>query len=213
MKVLSLTPPYYGDFNKDDPKALAYIAELNEVYNAITNGTAYIRYLDGDRKGSIARVKWRSKLDKDNMHEDRPRIDRSRWGGYRFISAYFFVIASWDNRRNKIQETFPNSNIEVLLDYDGPTIWEKFDHKVAKEKALSSITIKDVAGNSIVIGDQVIYMNLRYGQGGRLDFGSIKEFKASVNYKLTEISVVVESNDGELSTIRYPQSMIWKIGE
>lgn len=217
MKVYNLRNPYPNGFlDEQDPVAVERLRQLKEVYDAVTNGSAFVRYIDGDRKGSIARVRSASlMLPKEPTIEYSSRVYVSNafgaQSGYRFLNDLFQLECYWDGRRNKVKESAPCRCFEFLLDYDGPTVWQKFDAKAAKEQALEDPGQFDVRGNQLNVGDDVVYMNLRYGQGGQLDFGKIKEFKVSADSKRVDISTVVEREDGELSTIRHPSNMIWKI--
>ena len=69
---------------------------------------------------------------------------------------------------------------------------------------------KDIDGNILNIGDNVLYINARYGSGMELCHGKIKEFKAKVDSRRTEIFTVVENAEGVLSTISHSHCMIWK---
>lgn len=124
-----------------------------------------------------------------------------------------YCIATWDGRRNKVKVTVPNhyEPAEILLDYDGPTIWEKFDAKAAKEELLKNPDQKDIKGNVLSVGDRVLYINARYGSRMTLDEGKIVEFAASVNSKAHAFSTIIESDTGEQSTLQYPESMVYKL--
>jgi uncharacterized Zn ribbon protein len=210
MKVISLKNPYINGYaDKDDPVAKQYLEDCQQVYELFKNGNLYVRFRDGDRKGSIAIIK------PDPQYTTKPPqiIHKSLfWNNNGFdVTCMLFGICHWNDRKNKVKTNIPNHDIEVLLDYDGPTVWEKFDTKVAKIKALASTVQYDIDGNQLQIGDKVLYMNLRYGAGGTLQHGTIKEFKAMVDSKNTTITVIVKNDDAdEVSEIRYPSSMIYK---
>lgn len=216
MQVISLKNPFPNGFApKDAEAANAALAQYQTVFDAVEAGTACVRYIDGDRKGSIARVK----LDPAYAHlpRRRPVIE---YRSYRYrgddadqqiANTHFWCVATWDGRKNKVKVNVPSHEIEVLLDYDGPTVWEKFDTKAAKEDILKNPDQKDINGNLLSIGDPVLYINARYGSRMTLEEGKIKEFNASVNSKDHTITTVIESKTGELSSLQYPESMVYRM--
>jgi uncharacterized Zn ribbon protein len=124
---------------------------------------------------------------------------------------YFGCIAKWDGRQNKPKLHLPDRETEFLLDYIGPTIWEKFDAKAAKNEILKNPDQKDINGNVLAVGDRVLYINARYGERMTLNEGTVTEFLASVNSKAHAITTVIENKDGESSSLLYPESMVYKI--
>lgn len=215
MRVVERAPFLNGFENENDPVALRYLEQLKEVHNALHAGTLYIRYVKGDRAGSIAHVKPDPAYSKANDREPAIRFNRSfsNKSDFRFENDRFYVIATWDGRRNQVKESLPfyNQEIEILLDYDGPTVWQKFDAKAAKEEVLKNPDQKDIDGNVLNIGDRVFYINARYGSGFGLERGTIKEFKAVVDSKSTTISTIVVNDQGVESKLNYPESMTCKI--
>lgn len=211
MRVLSLSNPYCNGFkNENDPVALAYLEQLKEVYAALNAGTLYCRFIDGDRKGSIARLET-----EPGCQNDEPGIYHSysftRNSNWRFESDYFSTICRWDKRKNKVKLFLPHRDVELLLDYDGPTVWEKFDANAAKQEALANPDQYDIDGNLLAIGDKVLYINARYGARMVLSHGTIVEFKAVANSYGTTITTIIESEAGEKSELLYPEDMVYKL--
>jgi len=210
MRVVRLEDPYPNGFEKeDDPVALKYLKDMKTVYTALMDGKLFCRFVDGDRAGSIARLV----KDPDCTYEE-PSIRRTwssnRWGGeYRFERDYFSAICKWDGRKNKVKQFLPHCEVELLLNYNGPTVWEKFDAKTAKEEALKNPDQRDIDDNVLNVGDRVLYINARYGARMVLSHGVIKEFKAVADSRGTTITTVVEGEDGQLSEMLYPESMIY----
>ena len=214
MKVFPLRDPFPNGFApKDAAAAQAALENYQAVYDAIVAGTACIRFIDGDRKGSIARVH----LDPayDHLPCRRPIIEYrqpSYWdreANQQIQHTYIWCVATWDGRKNKIKINVPNDEIEVLLEYDGPTIWEKFDAKAAKADLLKSPDQTDINGKVLSIGDSVLYINARYGSRMTLEEGKIVEFAASVNSKGHTITTIIESLSGERSSLLYPEDMVY----
>lgn len=222
MEVVKLERPFYEFKDIDDPQALEHLALVTKVFNALHDGTLYCRYIDGDRKGSIAKVSpqdERTVVDRYGREIDTaPKIERHRGRYhndspyYTFENDYFSVFCTWDGRRNKIKEFFHDSiTVEFLLDYDGPTVWQKFDSKAAKEEVLKNPDQRDIDGNVLKIDDRVLYINARYGSAMVLERGTIKEFKAVVDSKSTTITTIIESDKGEQSSLKHPSTMVCKL--
>lgn len=216
MEVLNLKNPYLNGFaDENDPVALSYLEQLKSVKEALTSGRLYCRYVDGDRKGSVA------KLIPDPAYShiaDRVpdiRYSASSWNKgpwYRFENDMFFMIATWKGRKNRVKETWSYySQFEFLIGDNIETVWEKFDAKAAKEQILKNPDQKDIDGNVLTVGDKVMFINARYGSRMVLERGTIKEFKAVVDSKKTVITTIIENSEGALSTLSYPEDMVCKI--
>jgi uncharacterized Zn ribbon protein len=216
MEVIDVNNPfYYGRLtDENDPKALEHLANLIKVYDALENGLLHVRFTSGDRAGSIAKLAHDSRYNTS----DKPRIKR-RYHSYRrdaveydFENDRFYTVCTWDGRRNSVQATFPNPEAELLIGYDGPTVWAKFDAKAAKEAVLKNPNQRDIDGNVLAVGDKVMYINARYGSGMVLTRGVVEEFKASVDSKSTSITTIIRnSKTGETSSMSYPQNMVSKL--
>ena len=149
MKVITLKMPssiINGFATEDDPEALKYIKDLEAVYEALNNGTLHCRFTGGDRKGSIAKLS-----PEPGAPNEAPVIGHRYsgvWNGRAFTirNDYLYTICSWAGRKNKVKVSFPHHEAELLLGYEGPTIWEKFDTKAAKEEALKEPDQRDIDG-------------------------------------------------------------------
>lgn len=205
--------------DKKDPKVVEYVSAVREMQKKAAAGELYIKFIDGNRKGSIARVVPNKRV--YGADAIRPVKIEESWGwieaqadrgaGYRIKDDRFHVIANWDKRNNKAQFDLPSEDIIFLPNYSGPTVWELFDSKAAKENVLKNPMQKDIDGKLLKVGDKVLYVNARYGSGMSLNHGTIKEFKVVVNSKHTEISTVVaRDTDKLLSTISDSSQMIYK---
>ncbi len=199
-------------FAKDDPEALAYCETRNAMYDKAVAGTLYVKFVDGDRKGSIARVH----VDPNSPVQHAQLTERyySRWNQdtpFEIDNKWIYGTAKWDKRKNSCQVTIPHKDIVLLPNYEGPTIYQMFDKKAAKEELLQNPGQHDIDGKLLSIGDQVLYINARYGSGFVLCHGTIKEFKVSVDSKGHSFTTIVQNVDGkEESSISYPHEMIWK---
>lgn len=195
--------------------AIVYLDKLREVHSELLKGKLYVRFTDGDRKGSIARLE----LDPAYRGGDKvPCIDRtyrhysSDGPTYEIRNGMFNCIARWDKRSNKpkVPLGYSNSEMEVLIGYDGPTIWEKFDANAAREKLLENPDIRDIDGKKVEVGSKVMYINARYGDRLTLCHGTVDEFRVSVDSKGHSFAtIVVEDGTTTESSLRHPESMLW----
>ena len=209
MKIVNVKSPYNNGFeNENDPTALAYIETMKEVREALKEGRLFARFISGDRKGSVCKLV--PKYDKE--YETYIKRLRLNFNGinYTLENCYLFCLGKWTGRSNKPQITLPNKDIEVIIDYDGPTVWKVFDKKAAKEEILKTPNQRDMDGNLLEVGDKVLYINARYGSGMRLDRGVVKEFKVSVDSNTHSISTVIENEHEILSTINDSSNMVLK---
>ena len=209
-----LKSKYYFD-SADDPEAVAYCEARNFLVEKALKGELYIKFVGGDRKGSIAKVK----LDaNDHPYNDRqaeivPEHYSYRNEQRRFLisNEYFFGTAKWDKRKNSCKVDFPNKNIVFLPNYEGPTVYVMFDKKSAKEELLKNPNQRDIDGKSLNVGDKVLYINARYGSGFAMCHGTIKEFKVSVDSTGYCFTTVIQNDTGEeVSSITNPSEMVWK---
>lgn len=205
MIECNLRNPFPNGFTDEtDSSVVEHLSNLNRAFDLLQSGELFVKFIDGDREGSIARVA--SKY----LNARRPEIGYGRHGN-RFHNDYLFGRCSWDGRRNGVDVTIPQPDLVVLFDYNGPTVWELFDAKAAKAEVLKNPDQVDIDGAKLMVGDKVLYMNLRYGSGGTLQHGTIQEFKAVVDSKGALITTIVKSDHAdEVSEIRYPERMIYK---
>jgi len=208
-----LQVPYLNGFEDAvDVAANRFVEERNALLERVEAGDLYIKFIAGDRKGSIAR------LIPDTI-KNRPSKIITRMStfsdgrNYRIEDDRIYCVAKWDKRSNKVRLNLPNRDVIFLPNYEGPTVWCLFDKKAAKVEALANNPQKDIDGEILNVGDQVLYINTRYGQGSSLCHGVIREFTAIVDSRSTEIFTHIENLDvqnGEMSKVSYPHMMIWK---
>jgi hypothetical protein len=210
-----LKRPFYNGFaDKDDPAVLLYLEQHNALNEKFAAGKLFVKFIDGDRKGSIARVKPNVKTFGDKVVQ-KATIER-RYNSWNNNEPYyvehdrFYGILSWDGRKNSVQMNFPDKDAVFLPNYEGPTVWELFDHKAAKEEALKKPDQLDIDGKTLAVGDEVLYINARYGYGMELSHGKIKQFKATVDSRKTEMWTIVENAEGIESKISNSSNMIFK---
>lgn len=216
MEVINIKNPYLNGFaDEKDPQALAYLNQLKVLKKAIREGRLYCRYTDGDRKGSVAKLIPDPAYSHIEDREPSIRYSPVSWNKgpwYRLENDMFFMLATWKGRKNKVKESWSYySQFEFIVGDGVETIWEKFDAKSAKEEVLKNPDQKDIDGNILAVGDNVMFINARYGSRMVLERGKVKEFKVVVDSKKTSISTVIENNDGSLSTLSYPEDMVCKI--
>lgn len=205
------TRGYYDTFY--DPHALKAIEQQHVLIDKLIDGKLFVMFVSGDRKGSIARVELEPGISYQSQPHAAVEQTRYSWDNikYEIKPGWLYLVAKWDKRRNSCKFTAPNPEIVFLPNYEGPTVYQMFDKKAAKEALLKSPDERDIDGKTLVIGDEVLYINARYGSGFRLTHGTIMEFKAVVDSNGHVISTIVaEKETGLISTITYSSDMIWK---
>ncbi|AGH32187.1 hypothetical protein VPHG_00120 [Vibrio phage 11895-B1] len=170
----------------------------------LENGYCHVRVNGGDYDGSIAKFTPDTPIDEKFYW--RINCREVRWG----VKYYWWGRLSWKGKRNNPKFTLASSDCDVILDYDGDEILKRIDTKKEKEKLLEN-PVEDIDGKVLSKGDQVLYMNLRYGSGGKLCHGKVKDFKAHARDKY--VSVIVTNNDSpdEESECRQPWNQVYKM--
>lgn len=207
---LTRTEHYFE--REDDPAAVAYCLARNELYRRAQVGAVYIKFIDGDRKGSIARLtidpKYNQKLAEIRR---RPTYYSSDKTAYEIDWYFFSGIAKFDKPKRSCQVSLPEASVIFLPNYTGPTVYQLFDRKAAKQKLLVDPDQRDIDGEILAIGDKVLYINTRYGSGSELCHGTIKEFKVTADSKGHSYTTIVQNDEAdEESSMSYPFQMIWR---
>ncbi len=159
----------------------------------------YLLFLNGDRKGSIARF----------IHEGHTAFQGKT--KYASSASHLYGHCVWDDRKNKIQWGLTSPYTVWLPDHVGPTVWAKFDAKAAKADLLNNVAEQDIDGKRLAIGDEVIYVNSRYGSGTELCHGTIDRFEAKADSRSHTVFTIVKERGKDVeSKIQYPGSYIWK---
>jgi hypothetical protein len=188
------------------------VQERLEIYQRFTdalygNFPVYVKIPNGDYEGSIAKANILS------GNPDRISIEQSRRNfdnivTYEFSNFYQFFTLTWDGRKNKIKS---DSGEVIWLDgYEGPTVFCLIDKKAAAVKLLQKPQL-DIRGNIIAIGDEVLYINIRYGSGSCLCDGVVVGFKAknaTSAYASTNVIIRNDQNPDEESKISNSENMI-----
>lgn len=200
---------------RDDAEAVAYCNARNALLEQAIKGTLYVKFVAGDRKGSIAKV--HIDTEEHPYNERKAEIIekyRGHWDKktqYEIENSYFFGTAKWDKRKNTCKLTMPSEDTVFMPNYQGPTVYEMFDKKAAKTELLKNPEQFDIDGKPLAIGDKVLYINARYGSGFGMCHGTIKEFKAVVDSSGHSFTTVVQNDDGDqVSSISNPSDMIYK---
>lgn len=196
MEQIKLSGIYSNTPQAQKDEYMATMRALRAVQEAEKD--IYLLFVDGDRKGSIARFIGDKTI---TLHDSYNRPGVFNTHGH----------CVWDGRKNKIQWNLTSPYTVWLPDHVGPTVWAKFDAKAAKADLLNNVAEQDIDGKRLAIGDAVIYVNSRYGSGTELCHGVIDRFEAKADSRgHTVFTIVKERGKDVESKIQYPGSYIWK---
>jgi hypothetical protein len=199
------------------PDGLAYLEMFERMEMLRQAGEPiYIEIVAGDRKGSIAKYVTDNPIETNTRNFDRGSFRNKDWYWGYYVKTTGHLI--WDGRKNKIQCPLQwGREYEWLEDYEGETVYKMFDKKKAKDDLIKNAKPLDMDGNVLKIGDNVLYVNLRYGDGAQLTRGTIVGFDGSIAERNTRyagddvVYTLVHDNDGEESKIRKSKQLILKV--
>lgn len=179
----------------------------------------YIRFRTGDYAGSVARFVPEEGTDRFGNPYFRlgctATRDRSRGSkeGYRY-EVDVHGTARWTGRSNKPQVNLASYYDDVvwLRGYEGPTSFVMVDKKAVKAAAVEKKIFLDFEANELKVGDRVLYVNIRYGQGTQLDVGKVVRFEAELRSRGRSETFVVVSREGDgvESKVSSPERMVMK---
>ncbi len=211
--------------SEPDVEYVAVVNAINDMRDTYDRGeTLYIEFMTGDRKGSIA--KFIPSIVGDNSLFRHPEKERARRrvalyadyrnrGTLRTLWSYnvnFYGVCKWTGKSHSPKATLYDGSLVWLKGYKGPTVWKKFDAKAAAEKILTDHGQTDIDGRLINVGDRVLFVNLQYYNGAKLERGTIKEFKVSVDSRKHTVYTIVETIDGSSSMkTEHPEKLILKV--
>ena len=183
---------------------------LKLIYDYLkVNKFCYVRVLGGDYDASVAKFTIDEELESMGYKSGElyyPVHNRDKWFNVKY---HWEGRLSWKGKRNNPKFRLMDSTCEVLLDYTGEEIFKRFDLKKEGQKLLSQ-EVYDIDGNKISKGDEVLYMNLRYGSGGKLCHGVVKDFKAHSRDGYVSVIISNKENLEEESECRQPYSQVYK---
>lgn len=165
-----------------------------------TDGFCYIYVQEGDYDGSIAKFV----LDAKSY---QPVLFNKVYGSLK-INAFWYGNLRWKGKPNKPKFTLMPKNCYWLPDYDGETKLVRVDLK-GKASELLQQDICDINDCKLSVGDKVLYLNLRYGCGGKLCHGTVKSFKAHSRQEYVSVIITNDEIDEE-SECNYPHNQIYK---
>lgn len=197
--------------------ATCYSEEEIEVHRKIyeevlkdyeSNGNfIYVKFAVGQKAGSIAKL----------VSKEPPTFKTHRCSGYSRSGATNITISyngvcKWDGRSNKPKESLSGSL--WLKEYKGPTVWVNVSATDRKKEALEK-PVYDIGEISLSVGDEVVYINARYGSGMKLCFGTIDRFEASYSAydDTTSVFTIVKHRDTlQESRVANPTEFIHWLG-
>lgn len=179
--------------------------KLKQIYEyLIDKGYCHVRIKGGDYDGSIAKFTVDSN-DNDKLYRFN---SYSRQQCY-LVKYYWNGRLSWKGKKNNPSFIIMFDKCDVLLDYEGDEILKRFNIKEEGNKLLEQ-PVHDIDGKVLSKEDEVLYMNLRYGSGGKLCHGVIKDFKAHARDGYVSVIVTNKDDLSEESECRQPFNQIYK---
>lgn len=205
-----------SDDKSDYDEIIATYTDLKERWKA--GERIYVGFTTGERKGSIAYIKEVS-TNEDNMIptiHSNTRYSARAWGpAWRHGHVGWTVRLAWEGRRNQINGSLAYDRLVWFHDYEGPTVWKKFDKKAAEKAATEAAVIKDRDGEVLKEGDRVLYINARYGSAAQLDRGTIKSMRVKVQKRgereYQQLELVIDNDEGEQSKLTSSSGAVLKI--
>lgn len=185
----------------DTNKELSVLRTINNMLKE--DGKLTLEILEGDYKGSIATFTPLEGFLKEDV------VIRNYGGDYN-INCHWTGRLSWKGKKNNPQFIITPDSCKILPEYKGDTLLKRFDLKAESKKLLES-TVEDVNDCTLFKGDTVIYMNLRYGCGGKLCYGTVTDFKAHARQGYVSVIVSNSNSPEETSELNYPHMQIIKI--
>lgn len=169
----------------------------------------HVRVTGGDYDSSVAKFTIDEEIEGLGHKTDElyyPVHNRTKWFNVKYC---WHGRLSWKGKRNNPKFTLMDSTCEVLLDYEGEEILKRFNLKEEGRKLLSQDS-HDINGEKLSVGDEVLYLNIRYGSGGTLCHGVVKSFKAHARDGYVSVVISNKDNPEEESECRQPFNQIYK---
>lgn len=179
--------------------------KLEEVYNHLKeHNWCHVYVKEGDYEGSIAKFTLSESLINTPLY----RRVLSREEIYN-LKCIFQGKLSWKGKRNNPKFSLWYRTCDVILNASPEDeIFKRFDIKKEKEKLLKQ-EVYDIDGETLSLGDEVLYINTRYGQGSSLCHGVVKEFKPDVRGGF--LSVLIHNSQLDQDSVcNNPEFQIFK---
>lgn len=162
---------------------------------------------EGDYKGSIAEFTVDEGIERYGYRRGELYYPVQDWFNVKY---YWEGRLSWKNKRNNPKFTISHDTCDVLLGYEGEEILKRFNLKEEGKKLLSQ-DVHDIDGMKLSVGDEVLYLNIRYGSGGSLCHGVVGGFKAHARDGYVSVIVTNKDNSSQESECRQPWNQIYKV--
>lgn len=192
---------FYCVDNVDEFKARVSRLQLSQE----SGEPLFVKFIGGNYAGSIARMPYDKVVTLRLQPGTRGKVYCSLSDSPR--------QCVWDGKRNNIRADLGRGEIVWLPGYTGPTVLKRFDRKKAKAKLLKNAVMLDIDGETLEVGDSVLYLNIRYGEGSSLAHGSVCRFEADASPSGGHVFTIVKREDSEEeSRISDSAIAIWKKG-
>lgn len=194
----------YRGTEEDLLKDEGFLAMKETYDHLLEHKWCHVRILEGDYEGSVAKFT----LDEGCSLSELYRRIFTREEIYNVVYSFSGKL-SWKGKRNNPKFLLTNRSCQVILNGNHTVeLFNRFDLKKEKEKLLQN-KIYDIDSNELSVGDNVLYLNMRYGSGGSLCHGKVKDFKAHARDGY--VSVIISNDNLEQeSECRNPSYQIYK---
>ncbi len=201
-------------YNGEETKAVHDLYERVKKDWERNKGFVYVKFIKGQKTGSIAKLVFDLEPLKEKDFEQYSRVANARVYMYTYIEFIADGKYRWTGRGNKPKGSLTDRNIEWLEGYTGDTVWNVIPADKEKEEALKEPTY-DMDNKELHIGDKVIYINARYGGGYQLCHGVIDRFEAEYHAydSTTSVFTIVKNLESltQESKIANPKEFIFKV--
>ena len=200
--------------HEGNEKVLSTLAEMKGRFD---NGEdVYVKLSGGDRDGTIALIKKFEELYVEREDSALCGYSGKIFYGFKYYADFEFMVG-FDDRKNHLKvrgcynQNNPDETVVYLPDYHGPTVCRIFDKKAAAKEAAETQKVYDMNGIRLEGGQDVVYINARYGRGMKLCNGVIDyiDFKVSASGSVNALVYVSNVDDEEeISKIKNPSEFI-----
>jgi hypothetical protein len=205
---------YYICYSQEEVDEVVNIYERLKTDYERNGGFVFTKFTEGQKEGSIAKLVF----DLQPLRLEKRYTWSKRNSNFAVIEGIISTrgVCRWKGRSNKPKGTLGYKGLVWLEGYEGETVWNISSAEEEKIKALEE-PVYDMDESVLSIGDKVLYINARYGEGYQLCHGIIDRFEAEYHLQTNTTSTytIVKNLEHltEESKISSPRDFIKKGGK